>query len=285
MSQQSRWAGTTWLATAAIAGTFALSTATCAPTTYRSRGQTLYSGRSYDRLQQRSQELEMLAARSRDAARLDQRRGGRHEVTDRMNDFTRHAGDLRDLLLERGVPASKVNDRFRRLRDDGNKVQREWGKSRYRDPQMLADWDRVMAALSDLNSQFMGGNDDSRQPEFGVRTSGSFPDRDGRDRDDLIDARQLSQEMDRRATFAFQLAANENLRDVSNKIAEFREDFRDFDTKAGRMDRDERRDRLDHLLKDVQATQRDLAERRVSRDLVEQWNGVVELVVRLRDAS
>ena len=401
MSQQPRCAGWTWLATAAIAGTLVLSTAACAPAAYSSRGQSVYSATPYDRLQQRSQQLEMLAARARDGARLDQRRGGRHEVTDRMDDFTKHAHDLRQLARERGVPASKINDRIRRLMDDGNKVQKEWAKSRTRNPQTLADWDRALAALNDLNGQFMAASGLAVRPGVGVGTSGSFPDRpygrtggDGgrallndldrrvndalrlskrsslgatadleslrdqvqrfgrhadqlspgdaqdrlarmlsdtravqrrlstenvptqlrddlnamvgalvhlrdltgegveatagfgtRDRYAVMDPMQLSQELNRRAMRASELAADENLNDVSNKISEFLDKFRDFDTKAGRMDRDERRDRLDNLLRDAQAAQRDLAQRRVSGDLVDQWNGVVELVVKLRDAS
>jgi len=398
ISQQPRCAGRTGLATAVIAGTFVLSTIACAPAAYTSRGQSVYSATPYDHLQQRSQQLEMLAARARDGARLDQARGGRHEVTDRMDDFAKHAHDLRQLVRERGVPASKINDRIRQLTDDGNKVQKEWAKSRTRNPQTLADWDRALAALTDLNSQFMAASGLAVRPEVG--TSGSFPDRpygrtgDGgqallndldrrvndalrlsersspsatadleslrdqvqrfarqadqlppgdaqdrlarmlsdtravqrrlstqnvptqlrddlnamvgtlvqlrdltgegveatagfgtRDRYAVMDPMQLSQELNRRAMRASELAADENLNDVSNKIAEFRDNVRDFDTKAGRMDRDERRDRLDHLLKDAQAVQRDLAQRRVSGNLVDQWNGVVDLVVRLRDAS
>ncbi|HEX7486686.1 MAG TPA: hypothetical protein VF332_11070 [Vicinamibacterales bacterium] len=109
MSQQPRCAGWTWLATAAIAGTFVLSTAACAPAVYSSRGQSVYSATPYDRLQQRSQQLEMLAARARDRARLDQGRGGRLEVTDRMDDFTKHAHDLRQLVRERvAAPLAKA---------------------------------------------------------------------------------------------------------------------------------------------------------------------------------
>ena len=400
MSQQPRCAGWTWLATAAIAGTFVLSIAACAPAAYSSRGQSVYSATPYDHLQQRSQQLEMLAARARDGARLDQGRGGRHEVTDRMNDFTKHAHDLRQLLRERGVPASKINDRIRQLMDDGNKVQKEWAKSRTRNPQTLADWDRALAALTDLNGQFMAASGLAVRPEVGaherlvprpplrpdrgnggqallddldrrvndalrlsersslgatadleslrdqVRLFGRQADQlsagDAQDRlarmlsdtravqrrlgtqnvptqlrDDLnamvgtlvqlrdltgegveatagfvdgdryavMDPMQLSQELNRRAMRASELAADENLDGVSNKIAKFRDKWRDFDAKAGRMDRDERRDRLDQLLKDAQATQRDLAQRRASGDLVEQWNSVVEVVVSLRDAS
>lgn len=401
MSQQRRCAGWTWLATAAIAGTFALSTAACASAAYSSRGQSVYSATPYDRLQQRSQQLEMLAARARDGARLDQERGASHEVTERMDDFAKHAHDLRQALRERGVPASKINDRIHQLMDDGNKVQKEWAKSRTRNPQTMSDWDRALAALTDLNGEFMAASGLAVRPEDSVGTSGSFPDRpygsdraDGgqallndldrrvndalrlsersshgatadleslrdqvqlferqanqlppadaqdrlarmlsdtravqrrlstqdvptqlrddlnvmvgtlvqlrdltgegvdatggfgtRDRYGVMEPMQLSQELSRRATRASQLAAGENLNDVSNRIADFQEKVHDFDAKAGRMDRDERRDRLDSLLKDAQATQRDLAQRRVSGDLVEQWNGVVDLVVRLRDAS
>ena len=39
--------------------------------------------------------------------------------------------------------------------DDGNKVQKEWAKSKSRNPQTMADWDRTLAALNDINSQFM----------------------------------------------------------------------------------------------------------------------------------
>jgi hypothetical protein len=61
--------------------------------------------------------------------------------------------------------------------DDGNKVQKEWAKSRTRNPQTLADWDRALAALTDLNGQFMAASGLAVRPEVGVGTSDSFPDR------------------------------------------------------------------------------------------------------------
>jgi hypothetical protein len=288
MLVQPRCTGSIWVATAALAAALVLTTTACAPTAYSSRGQSVYSTTPYDRLQQRSQQLEMLAARARDGARLDQRRGGRHEVTDRMDDFAKHARDLRRLVHERDAPASKIDDRIRQLMDDGNEVQKEWANSGARNPQTLADWDHAVAALTDFNSQFAATRGLAVRPDAGVGVKDAIPDRpDGRAGGDGGEA--LLGDLDRRVNDALRLSERSWLdataNDVSRRIAEFRDGCRDFAAKAGRMDLDERRDRLDHLLKDAQATQRDLAQRRVSGELVDRWNGVVDLVVRLRNAS
>jgi hypothetical protein len=77
------------------------------------------------------------------------------------------------------------------------------------------------------------------------------------DRYAVMDPIQLAQGLNRRAMQASERAADENLNDVSNKVAEFRDTLRDFDTTAGRRDRDERRDCVGNLLKNAQAEQRE----------------------------
>jgi polyhydroxyalkanoate synthesis regulator phasin len=202
-----------------------------------------------------------------DALRLSERSslgatGDLESLRDQVQRFRRQADQL---------PPGDAQDRLARMLSDTRAVQRRLSTQNV-PTQLRDDLNAMVGTLVQLRD--LTGEGVEATTGLGTR-----------DRYAVMDTMRLSQELNRRAMRASELAADENLNDVSNKIAEFRNEFRDFDTKAGRMDRDERRDRLDDLLKDAQAAQRDLAQRRVSGDLVDQWNGVVDLVVRLRDAS
>jgi hypothetical protein len=95
----------------------------------------------------------------------------------------------------------------------------------------------------------------------------------------------FAQDLDARAVRASELAVRADYDDVANDISHFRDKTRDFYDREASMTRAERREAIDSLLRDAQKTQRDLAGRHVSSDLTSQWNGIVDLLVRMRDRS
>ncbi len=429
-----RWS---WLAASAAAFVLVAAPGAFAQPTYPNQ----YPAQPYYRtapqnLEALAQQLDQLALQARNQARADKRGGHGEEVAERLDDFANHANEFRVLLRERDVPSSKINDGIRRLVDDARKVQKERMKANWRDPQVDADWNATLAALDDLNHQFLVANNlapspldiPGYTPQYGpgygtynpndgaVGTSGygapdvdrtwrgnagvmladldrraddavrlsqntdlaaaagilrlrdqirSFarragslspaehdadiremlqdartvqsqlatPDvppqlrddvsamvgtlvhlrdmsgnhaeqRDDRDRDTargtagydndtgiasdryaMMDVPQLTSELTRRADRAARTAAQWNRDDGASEVSHFQDRVRDFNDRAASMDRDDRRSGLEDLLHDAQSTQRDLARRNAPADLVNQWNAVVDLLVRLRDAS
>ncbi len=100
-----------------------------------------------------------------------------------------------------------------------------------------------------------------------------------------MDASQLTEELETRLSGISTMAGQYGSDDVSQSIAKFSDRVRDFDSRAPRMSQEDRRETVDSLLQDAQKTQRDLASRHVSSELVRQWNDVVDLLVQLRNRS
>lgn len=395
-----------WLASAA-ALVFLFPLASSAQPAYSPENRDTYSVSAWQRLQDRSVELENLAMRAREEAKVDSRHHGSGELAEKIDDFAKDAHVLRLLTHERGVPASKINDQIRKLVDDASKVQRESAKADRHDPQTDSDWNRTVRVLDDINNQYMTANG------LAVGTKGAY----GRDRLDrprdlserrrtvvadldrraddaarlseganlevapeidrlrdqvrsyqqdmdqlspadtraniahmLSDARavqvdlsgsnappqlrddvnaivgmlvhmrdmsaegaepaypegtsgygpppgmtgdrveaatipDMAQDLDGRATRATELATQYDLDEVSNDIAHFRDRVRDFDDRSPDLSPHERREAIDSLLRDAQKTQRDLASRHASTDLTAEWNGIVDLLVRMRDRT
>lgn len=103
------------------------------------------------------------------------------------------------------------------------------------------------------------------------------------DRYETMNVPDLVRELDSRVARASDLAARADLDDVANEISRFQDKARDFDYREASMPRSERREAIESMLRDAQNTQRDLARRHVSGDLVSEWNGIVNLLVRMRD--
>jgi hypothetical protein len=96
---------------------------------------------------------------------------------------------------------------------------------------------------------------------------------------------QIMADLNQRTLRASELATDATLYELSGKLRDFRDKLREFDRMAPQMDRDARRDRLDSLLREAQERQRDLAEGGAPLAVVTEWNAVVDLLVRLRNAS
>lgn len=392
-----------WMFAVLAAAALALLLPLDASAQFRSQPRHAYSISSYERLQQLSQQLEAAAARARDSAKLDERQGGRDEVTNEIEDFAKEAHHFRLLMHERDVPASKINEQIRDLVDDGRKVQRESAKAKFRSPEAQAEWNAALALLNEINNEFMVANGLASPAAVGTTgNSTAFPRRTWVDsrrtlvadlyrradnavqlsensyvaaapeivafreeviafqrdadrfdrvdahanilrmldtaralqqrlvresappqlRDDIagivgtlvqmrdmtaervegttgyvepgiatdryamMDAPQLQSELVRRTLRASEMAERSAFdADVARRIAHFRDELREFNNRATTLGRDDRHDRIDSLLEDAQRTQRELAKSSAPADLVEQWNAVVELLVKLRDVS
>ncbi len=99
------------------------------------------------------------------------------------------------------------------------------------------------------------------------------------------DTADLARDLDARAARANALAVQSDYDDIANDISHFRGWTREVYDREASMSREDRREALDSLLKDAQKTQRDLARRHLSGDLAAQWDRVVDLLVRMRNAE
>jgi len=110
-----------WPAAAALVVLCLFPAGTPAQPAYPSSNQTHVL--SWQRVQELSVRLDELAARARDEAEIDAHHHGSDELAERMNDFAKHAHELRLYTSERDVSSSKVNDQIRKLMDDARNVQ------------------------------------------------------------------------------------------------------------------------------------------------------------------
>ncbi len=395
-----------WSAASALALVCLFPISSSAQPVYPAADQDASYISSWQRLQQLSVRLESLAFRVRDEAEVDSRHHGSGELAERMDDFAKHAHELRLITSERNVPVSRVNDQIRKLVDDAQKVQKESVKAKRHNPATDTDWNRTVAVLDQINNQYLAANgllaprgtlgayppggfyrnslesrrtmvtDLDRRADDAARlsesanleitpeierardqvrayqqrmdelslvdtraniahmladaraaqadlagsnapaqlrddinsivgtlvqmrdmtaegaegTSGYGPppvatDRD-RNRYGTMDMTDFAQDLDVRAGRASELAVqSSDYDDIANDIAHFRDKTRDFSDREASMSRGERREAIDALLRDAQKTQRELARRHVSSDLTSQWNGIVDLLVRMRDRS
>jgi hypothetical protein len=358
---------------------------------------------SWQEMRRLSLQLDTLALRARDEARIDQRHHGSEELAEKIDDFARDARRLRLYLNERNVSSSRINDQIRKLVDDARQAQAAAAKTDRHDPQTDADWTQALAVLNQINNQYLAANgltapartagpvgngtvfqgtwtnsrrtmltDLDRRADDAARLSESgnleitpdidrlrdqvrafrqsmdeLPPTDTRAnvahlladaravqadlagsnaspqlRDDIssivgtlvqmrdmtaegtegtsgfgpapgiatdryatLDAPQLQRELDNRVSRASDLASQLDLDDVSSQISHFRDKAHDFNNNAANLSPEDRREAIDALLQDAQKTQRALAQRHVSADLMTQWSAIVDLLVRLRDAS
>lgn len=105
------------------------------------------------------------------------------------------------------------------------------------------------------------------------------------ERYDMMDVPQLNLALNRRLARASDLASQAEVGDVGDDIARFRDKAADFENNAASMSPQDRRDTAGHLLQDAQHVQRELADHNAPAELLNQWNAVVDIVARLRDAS
>lgn len=245
------------------------------------RAQASYTATAaYERLQQRSLELEALALRARDQAKIDERHGGRDDVTHRIDEFAEHAHELAELTRKSDADQPKVNGRIRQLMDDAAKVQREWAKSKRRNPQTVAAWNRTLEVLTDVNTQFMAANG-LATPDLAVGTSGAA---DARERTWESSRETLLRDLARQAERAERLGRASSF-GVASDLTELRRQVDAISDPAGRLSEAESHERVVRLLFDAQQVQRRLSEANAPADLRDQVNTIVGTLVRMRNLT
>ena len=216
--------------------------------------------------------LNELDRRAQDAARLGE--GANLEIApdiERLRDQVRSFRESRDQLSPDDTRANIAH-----LLADTRAVQVDLAGSNA-PGQLRDDVNSMMDLLGQMRDMMAEGM-------AGTRGYGPAP-RIDTDRYATMDWPQLVGEFDNRVSRASALAARSDLDEVAGEIARFKDKARDFDTSVASLSSEERREAIDRLLEDAQKTQRNLARRHVSADLTTEWNAVVDLLVRLRDAA
>jgi methyl-accepting chemotaxis protein len=216
-----------------------------------------------------------------------------------LNDLDRRAEDAARLSesanLEIAPEIERLRDQVRSFRQSMDRLSPD--DTRANIAHLLADARAVQADLAgsnapgqlrdDVNSMvgtLVQMRDMTAEGVAGTRGYGPAPGI-GTDRYATMDLPQLVREFDNLVSRASELAAQSDLDDVASEIARFRDKARDFDNSVASMSPEERREAIDRLLENAQKTQRNLARRHVSADLMTEWNAVVDLLVRLRGAA
>lgn len=224
-----------------------------------------------------------------------------------INDLDRRADDAARLSESANL---EITPQIERLRDQVRVYQRSMNDLSPADTRanivnMLADARAVQSDLAGSNAPAQLRDDVSAivgtlvhlrdLTAEGAEGTGGYerpPRPVDRDRDEMIPRDRygaamsdFALDLDGRAGRANELAVQGDYDDVANDIAHFRDRTRDFYDREGSMSRTERRNAVDSLLQDAQKVQRSLARRHVSSDLTSEWNGIVDLLVRMRDRS
>ncbi len=234
---------------------------------------------SWQQLQQLSARLETLAARARDEAEVDSRHHGSGELAERMDDFAKHAHELRLYTGERGVPASKINDQIRKLMDDARKVQGESVKAKRHDPRTDEDWNRTVAVLDQINNQYLAANG-LLSPEG---TAGPYRPAPFY-RNSVESRRTMVADLDRRADDAARLSEGANL-EITSEIERLRDQVRSYQQRMDEFSATDTRANIAHMLADARAIQADLAGSNAPSQLRDDVNSIVGTLVQMRDMN
>lgn len=216
-----------------------------------------------------------------------------------LQDLDRRADDAvrlsRDSYADAAPDLIRLRDQVRAFRDQADRLRLE--DSRANILHLLADARAAQADLANEDAPPQLRDDINAMVGTLVQmrdmtadraegTSGRVEPGIANDRFAMMDAPQLAAELNRRTDRAVEISNQYDLdSDTSSQISHFSDRLRDFNQNAATMDRDDRRSGLDSLLKDAQQAQRSLARRNAPVDLTNQWNAIVDLLVRLRDAS
>jgi hypothetical protein len=215
-----------------------------------------------------------------------------------LGDVDRRAADAVRLSesanLDITPDIERLRDELRSFEQDGPRMTPDDRRADLE--QMLSQARAVQADLSGSNAPQQVRDDvdavvdtlaQERDGETtAVGTSGyGPPSASDRDAYAAMDVPQLVHELDNRVARAGDVTAPAGLDELSRRVADFANRVRDFDNRAAGMSPEDRRETVDGLLRDAQRTQRDLAGRHVSNDVMSRWNDVVNLLAYLRARS
>ncbi len=252
-----------------------------------------YYSRAPQSLSGLAQQLDELALRARNQARMDRQGGHWEEVTEKLDDFAKHAHQFNALMRDRHVPSSRVNDEIRKLVDDARKVQNERLKAKWQDPQVDADWNATLVALDHLNRQYMVANNLTPQPldipGYTPQYSpayGSYPPNDGAvgTSGAWTDTSTIVADLDRRADDAVRLSQNTGIA-AAPDILRLRDEIRSFRQRDNSLSTRDSNASVAQMLSDARSVQAQLATPDVPVQLRDDVSAMVGSLVHLRDMA
>jgi hypothetical protein len=308
-TQRTRRAGYLALAIT-LTGSFAMVTAASAqyPDARGGYRRRAMATRSYDRMRQYARQLDELAREANRQAQSQQPgyRGFRRDTKflREINQFAARASQFRIRMDTYQTRPWNVDDELAGLLQDARDVERRIRRARFVNRRTIADWNRAVSLLNQMTTEYQagigyrnrypGGETQVVVPDPGVDYRND-PDprvgRDGRYRDEYgeyegsTDLRQLAAELDQRAARASQLATGYT--GYSSDIRRFSEQARDFraQVESNRMSRSEMRDEVNQLLEDAESAYSELRQRNVSRQVADEWDAIVQILIRMRDLA
>jgi hypothetical protein len=303
----------------ALAGFFAVSAVASAqyPNENRDRRRAMIQ-QNYDRMRQYARELDDLAQNANRQAQAQQfgYRGFRRDSNflREINRFAQHAREFRTRMDTYQTSPWNVDDEIASLMNEARNVETRIRRARFVDRRTVANWNRTVSLLNQMASEYqagMGGRwrgnrGDGRYGDRGYANPNSAPppgtyrepnanepppppdSRQGQGdwRRGQGDLRQLASELDQRAARASQLAGGYS--GFSPEIRRFSDSARNFRAMVenNRMNGPELRTEVNRLLQDAQSAHEELTRRpgTVSREVADEWDGIIQILTRMRDS-
>jgi hypothetical protein len=264
---------------------------------YRSRRDVL-SSTSYDRMRRWARELDRLSDQANRQAQAEQGgyRGFRRDTKflRSIDHFARRADQFDAKMNSYRTRPWNIGEEIEHLLRDAREVQTRISRARYANWQTRRDWDRVVYLLNQMSTEYRA---DIGNGPYGNYPTSRYPDRrypddrypgDPSDYSDSTDLRQLARELDERAARASQLADRYGNRyGYSTDVRRFSDEARDFRNAVDsrHFSRSELRSRVNRLLEEAQDAHNELLRTRVSSDLAVEWDGIVQVLNRMRDLA
>lgn len=210
---------------------------------------------------------------------------GERDLAHRMSRFARRVSELRDRIEGGHASPARIEHDLRKLADDSRGIQREAARNRRADPAVVEGWSRVVRVVDDISR----GDRGLRGTSGGMRGDERPTDRD-RDRDrgheeegDRIGdypPASLPSDLDRRIRRAETLAGQMEVGDARSSVERFAERASRSIGEFSGLSAEDRQERMRSLLREAREVQRSLTRHNASPELVDEWNGVVDVLAR-----
>lgn len=260
------------------------------------------SGSAFERMRRYAHELDERAQHANDQAQRDQRGLYRRDAKflKSVSHFARRADEFHERMDEYRARPWNVDEELRHLLRDARNVQYRIRRARFADGHTRQDWNEVVALLNRMIREYqsdLGYRDDPYRHDDPNPYDGSGRYRNG-DEDSYgypdphaslpaSDLRGLAEELEQRTARAARFAERSGLGNGASAVQHLSEQARSFNSQVerGRLSSSELREQISHLLEDAQSAQNDLARRSASRELRNEWDGIVRVLLRMREVA
>jgi hypothetical protein len=271
---------------------------------YPNRGASL-SRTSYDRMRQFARELDERARAANDQARRDQSDQYRRDTKflNEVDQFARRAAQFRQRMDSYQTRPWNLDEELARLTEEARQVQYRIRRARFADARTRQDWDRVVALLSRMTSEYRSGglradrNDPSdriggwdRDSDFRYPNGNGtrYPDQEYEGYE-AQDVRQLALELEQRAYRTAEMTRSQvpfgyGYGDALGRFANGARQLRS-NLDEGRMTRQQLRSTVERLADEAGQAQRDLSRPGISREVRAEWDGVMRTLSQIREAA